>query len=91
MFKIGPQILTLRVKIKGFFQKGVKPVNLSKKKLDIYKFTSRILSKNYRSDCEAAFFLSLTVLNKSNSLNVAVNKIRISFYIFFSNHNDRAA
>jgi len=56
----------------------------------MHKFTSRILSKNYRSDFEAAF-LSLIVLNKSNSLNVAVNKIRILFYVFFSNHNDRAA
>jgi hypothetical protein len=31
-------------------------------------------------------FLSLAVLNKSNSLNVAVNKIRILFYIVLNNH-----
>ena len=36
-------------------------------------------------------FLSLKVLNKSNSINVAVNIIRILFYIFFSNSNGRAA
>jgi hypothetical protein len=36
-------------------------------------------------------FLSLTVLNKFNSINVAVNKMRILFYKFLRNPNDRAA